>query len=55
MTQKDKIIRAGIFAHKMKSIARSIEAEGNNYDMQWHKNYCRQLIDVSNEFLKILK
>lgn len=55
MTQKEKLIKAGQMACRVKSIASSILSEGNDYDMQWHKNYCKQLIDVSNEFLKILK
>lgn len=38
----------------MKSIARSIESEGNDYDMSWHKSYVKQIIDAADNLLKDL-
>ena len=55
MTQKDKIRESILFAMRIKSIASSIKSEGNDYDMQWHKNYCKQLTEASEELLKKLK
>ena len=53
MTQKEKIREAIMFAMRVKSIASSIKSEGDDYDMQWHKSYCKQLIDVADEILKL--
>lgn len=55
MTQKDKIREATIFAVRVKSIADSILSEGNDYDVQWHKSYCRQLRESSEALLKQLR
>ena len=40
---------------KVKSIASSIKSEGDDYDMQWHKSYCKQLTDVCEEVLRKTK
>jgi len=53
MTLKDKITRAKMLAMRIKSIASSIKSEGDDYDMQWHKSYCKQLIDIAEEVLKL--
>jgi len=55
MTQKDKIHEAIVFAMRVKSIASSIKSEGDDYDMQWHKSYCKQLTEASEQILKKLK
>ena len=55
MTQKDKIRLSVVFAKQIKFIADSILHEGNDYDMQWHKSYCKQLKELSEEVLKKLK
>lgn len=55
MTQKDKIRQAIMFAMKVKSIASSIKSEGDDYDMQWHKGYCKQLADACDDILKTLR
>ncbi len=55
MTQKDKIREAIMYAMRVKSIASSIKSEGDDYDMQWHKSYCRQLTEASEELLKKLR
>ena len=55
MTQRDKIREAIMFAVRVKSIASSIKDEGNDYDMQWHKSYCKQLTEASEELLKKLR
>lgn len=52
---RDKIIEAKCFAMRIKSIASSIKSEGDDYDMQWHKSYCKQLTEASEELLKKLK
>ena len=52
-TQKDKLSQAKMLAMRVKSIASSIKSEGDDYDMQWHKSYCKQLIDVADEVLKL--
>lgn len=44
-----------MFALRVKSLADSILHEGNDYDMQWHKSYCKQLKELSEEVLKKLK
>ena len=55
MTQKEKIQEAFLFAMRIKHIASSIKSEGDDYDMQWHKSYCRQLDSACEEILKKLK
>lgn len=55
MTQKEKIQQAIILAMKVKSIASSIKSEGDDYDMQWHKSYCKQLTDACENFLNKIK
>lgn len=55
MTQRDKIRESIMFALRVKSLADSILHEGNDYDMQWHKSYCKQLKELSEEVLKKLK
>ena len=55
MTQKDKIRLSVVFAKQIEFIADSILHEGNDYDMQWHKSYCKQLKELSEEVLKKLK
>ena len=55
MTQKDKIRQAIIFVMKVKSIASDIKSEGDDYDMQWHKGYCKQLADACEDILKTLR
>lgn len=55
MNQKEKIREGIMFAMKVKSIASSIKSEGDDYDMQWHKSYCKQLTEASDELLKKLR
>lgn len=55
MTQKDKIQKAFCFAARVNRMAESMMREGNDYDMSWHKSYCRQLKDASDQLLKDLK
>ena len=52
MTQKDKIREAIMFAMRVKSIASSIKSEGDDYDMQWHKGYVKQLTNACDDILK---
>ena len=55
MNQRDKIKESIMFAMRIKSIASSIKSEGDDYDMQWHKSYCKQLTEASEELLKKLR
>ena len=55
MTQKDKIIELKTALMRVRSIASSIKSEGDDYDMQWHKSYCKELTDLCNEILKKTK
>ena len=55
MTQKEKIREAIMFAVRVKSIASSIKSEGDDYDMQWHKSYCKQLSNACDVVLKKLR
>lgn len=55
MTQKDKIKEAMLFAMRIKSIARNILSEGNDYDMQWHKSYVKRLNAACEDILEKLK
>lgn len=36
-------------------IASSILDESNDYDMTWHKSYCKELTNLCNDTLKILR
>lgn len=54
MTQKEKIIKALQFAQSMRSTAKRIEWEGNDYDMQWHKPYVNEILSGANELIAIL-
>ena len=55
MNQKDKLRASCLFAMKVKSIARDIKSEGDDYDMQWHKGYCEQLNNACEAVLKKLR
>ncbi len=55
MKQSEKITELKMALMRVKSIADSIRREGNDYDMQWHKSYCKQLTDVCEEALRKTK
>ena len=55
MTQKDKIIELKTALMQVKSIASSIKAEGDDYDMQWHKKHCTRLTELCETTLKKTK
>lgn len=55
MTQKDKIRESILFAMRVRSLASSILAEGNDYDMRWHRGYCEQLTNACESILKKLR
>ena len=55
MKQSEKIVELKMALMRVKSIADSIRREGNDYDMQWHKSYCKQLTDVCEEALRKTK
>ena len=55
MTQKEKIQKAILLANKIKYIASEIKSEGDDYDMTWHKRYCKELEEASSDFLKAIK
>lgn len=50
----DKIRESIIFAKRVKAIANSILFEGNEYDVQWHKNYVKQLNFACDDILRKL-
>lgn len=54
MTQKEKIIKALQFAQSMRNTAKRIEWEGNDYDMQWHKPYVKEILSSADELIAIL-
>ena len=54
MTQKEKIIRAGLFARQVKSIADSIARECRNYDETWALSYTKDLTERADDLLKNL-
>lgn len=54
MTQKEKLIKAGQFAHTMRNIAYRIEAEGNDYDMSWHRSYVSEILHAADQLLEDL-
>lgn len=55
MTQKEKLAHAHMFVMRVQSIANSIQSEGNDYDVTWHKGYCEQLLNACDKMLKVLK
>ena len=55
MTQREKITELKMALMRVKSIASSIKSEGDDYDMQWHKSYCKQLEDICSETLRKVK
>lgn len=54
MTQKEKIIRAGLFARQVKSIADSIAHECRDYDETWALSYVKDLTERADDLLKSL-
>jgi hypothetical protein len=54
MTQKEKIIRAGLFARQVKSIAGSIVNECRDYDETWALSYAKDLTERADDLLKSL-
>jgi hypothetical protein len=55
MTQKEKLMHARVFANQVKSIAEDIKRECDDYDERWAFSYCKSLINLANDFLKLLK
>jgi len=54
MTQKEKIIRAGLFARQVKSIAGSIVNECRDYDETWALSYAKDLTERADDLIKNL-
>lgn len=54
MTQKEKIIRAGLFARQVKSIADSIARECRDYDETWALGYTKDLTERADDLLRSL-
>lgn len=53
MTQKEKLMLARVFANQVKSIAKNIKRECDNYDERWAFSYCKELTELADEFLKL--
>lgn len=54
MTQKDKIMRAVMFAQRVRSIANSLEANMKSFDCSWPKIDIDALKYESEAFLKLM-
>lgn len=55
MTQKEKIRKAFMALHSIRSDVKSLEAEANGYDMSFHKGYTGSIIRTCNEAIELLK
>ena len=53
MTQKERLMRARVFAVKVKSIAENIKRECDDYDETWAFSYCKELTNLADEYLKL--
>ena len=52
MTQKDKIIEARMFALSMKSLADRLMYDGKDYDVQFARNYAKEIKSKAEDLLK---
>lgn len=55
MKQSEKLARMAMFASRIEVIARNINEEGNDYDMNWHRKHVANLVDIAKEMRDILK
>ena len=55
MTQKEKLNEAMKFAMRIKSIARSLEFDANDYDASWPMYHVKDLNNLADNFLKLFK
>ena len=53
MTQREKLMRANIMAHAIKSVARSLEYDARDYDCSFPLSRARELNNIVDEFLKL--
>lgn len=52
-TQKEKIIKAQLMAHRIISMAKRLRNEAKDYDVKFPIAYADNLEDIANEFLKL--
>ena len=55
MTQKEKLMKANLFAFRMKSIAKAMHFDGNDYGIQCLKEHAKEIDRLANEIIGILK
>ena len=53
MLQKDKLMRATMFAQKVKSLANSLEVQARDYDVKWPLDTIQALREAADSFLKL--
>lgn len=53
MTQKEKLMRAAMMAHQIKSVADSLRYDAKDYDVRFPISHADRLESIANEFLKL--
>lgn len=53
MTQKEKLMRATMMAHQIKSVADSLRYDAKDYDVRFPISHADRLESIANEFLKL--
>lgn len=52
-TQKERLMKATMMAHQVKSIASSLRYDAKDYDVKFPLSYADRLEKLANEFLKL--
>lgn len=55
MTQKEKLIKAFMTFQQIKNNAQSLDIEAKDYDVKFHKNYTKSIIEKCDEIIKLFK
>lgn len=51
MTQKEKLIKAFLFAQRVKAVARALKNEARNYDVRFPASYADELTRMADDYL----
>ena len=52
MTQKERIGKALIMAHQIKSVAASLRQDARDFDCQFPISHAKRLEEIANDFLR---
>ena len=53
MTQKEKLVKAGMMACQIKSIAQSLRIDARDFDCHFPLTHAKRLEEIADEYLKL--